>query len=104
MHKLSFPTWAVSQCDDRRYKIIRRLCLLQTEPYTMLVKDSEQKTGNDRYEGYNIDLIHSISKILGFNYSIRIVADGNYGSYSAKTQTWNGMIGELLSQVSFQLL
>ena len=72
---------------------------LQTEPYTMLVKDSEQKTGNDRYEGYNMDLINEISKILGFNYTIRIVEDGNYGSYDKKTETWNGMIGELLAQV-----
>ena len=74
-------------------------CFLQTEPYTMLVKDSEQKTGNDRYEGYNMDLIKEISKILGFNYTIRIVEDGNYGSYDKKTETWNGMIGELLAQV-----
>jgi ionotropic glutamate receptor len=51
-----------------------------------------------RYEGYNIDLIDEISKILGFNYSVQIVADGSYGSYNAKTDTWNGMIGELLSQ------
>lgn len=70
----------------------------------MLVKDSEQKTGNDRYEGYNIDLVHSISKILGFNYSIRIVADGAYGSFDKKTETWNGMIGELLTQVYSNLL
>jgi len=41
-----------------------------------------------RYEGYNIDLIEEISKILGFNYSIRIVADGAYGSYNSKTDTW----------------
>ena len=64
----------------------------------MLVKDSEQKTGNDRYEGYNLDMVESISQILGFNYTIRIVEDGNYGGYDSTTDTWNGMIGELLSQ------
>ena len=79
--------------------LVKVSCFLQTEPYTMLVKDSEQKTGNDRYEGYNMDLIKEISKILGFNYTIRIVEDGNYGSYDKKTETWNGMIGELLAQV-----
>ena len=46
-----------------------------------------------------MDLIKEISKILGFNYTIRIVEDGNYGSYDKKTETWNGMIGELLAQV-----
>ena len=70
----------------------------------MLVEDSEQKTGYDRYEGYNKDLIKEISKILGFNYSIRIVENGNYGSYDKKTETWNGMIGELLAQVKKLML
>ena len=67
----------------------------------MLVKDSEQKTGNDRYEGYNVDLVESIAQILGFNYTIRIVEDGKYGSYDKATDSWNGMIGELLSQVPY---
>jgi hypothetical protein len=44
---------------------------------------------DSRYEGYNIDLIDEISKILGFNYSIHIVADGAYGSYNPKTNTWD---------------
>ena len=40
------------------------------------------------------------SKILNFDYEIRIVADGNYGSMDKDTGQWNGMIGELLSQVN----
>ena len=43
--------------------------------------------------------INIISKILNFDYEIRIVADGNYGSMDKDTGQWNGMIGELLSQV-----
>ena len=31
----------------------------------MLKENSEALTGNDRYEGYNIDLIQAISEILG---------------------------------------
>ena len=73
----------------------------QTEPYTMLKEKSETLQGNDRYEGYNIDMMMEISKILGFNYTIRIVEDGAYGSRDNETDTWNGMIGELLSQVCF---
>ena len=69
----------------------------------MLVKDSEQKTGNDRFEGYSMDLIKAISEILGFNYTFRTVADGTYGSYDRETETWSGMIGELLSQAGFRL-
>ena len=55
--------------------------------------------GNNQYEGYNIDLLDEIAKILGFNYTIRLVADGSHGRLNKKTNTWNGMIGELLSQV-----
>ncbi|XP_045593286.1 glutamate receptor ionotropic, kainate 2 isoform X4 [Procambarus clarkii] len=68
------------------------------DPYTMLKETSEQMTGNDRYEGFCIDLIQEISELLGFNYTIRIAADGSHGKYDDKKKRWNGMIGELLDQ------
>ena len=70
----------------------------QNEPYTMIKDNIEQLSGNDRYEGYNIDLIDAIAKELKFNYTIQIVADSQYGK-KLDNGTWNGMIGELLSQV-----
>lgn len=49
-------------------------------------KDSAEKlTGNNQFEGYAIDLIHEISKILGFNYTFRLVPDGRYGSLNKMT-------------------
>lgn len=63
-------------------------------------KDSSEKlTGNAQFEGYAIDLIHEISRILGFNYSFRLVPDGRYGSFNKETKEWDGMIKELLEQV-----
>jgi len=38
---------------------------------------------------------------LEFNYSIKWVDDGAYGSKNKETGEWNGLIGELLSQVGF---
>ena len=64
----------------------------------MLKEDSETLVGNDRYEGFNVDLIEEISQILGFNYTIKLVADGNYGSYDKVKGEWSGMIGELQTQ------
>ena len=64
----------------------------------MLKEDSETLVGNDRYEGFNVDLIEEISQILGFNYTIKLVADWNYGSYDKVKGEWSGMIGELQSQ------
>ncbi|ROT63284.1 putative glutamate receptor ionotropic, kainate 2 [Penaeus vannamei] len=67
-------------------------------PYTMLRETSEQMTGNDRYEGFCVDLIHEISEIIGFNYTLKLADDSNHGKFDQKLQKWNGMIGELLDQ------
>lgn len=65
----------------------------------MLRETSEQMTGNDRYEGFCVDLIKEISEILGFNYTIKLSDDGKHGNFMKKLGRWNGMIGELLDQV-----
>ncbi|NXQ61378.1 GRIK3 protein, partial [Anthoscopus minutus] len=51
--------------------------------------------GNDRFEGYCIDLLKELAVILGFSYEIRLVEDGKYGAQDEKGQ-WNGMIKELI--------
>ena len=65
----------------------------------MYRENSDALFGNERYEGYNVDLIAEVARILGFNYTINIVADGNYGSYDEKNKTWNGMIGKVLGSL-----
>lgn len=55
-------------------------------PYCMRKQASQMLTGNDQFEGYAIDLINEISKILGFNYSIRLAPDGRYGSFNRETR------------------
>ncbi|XP_050700937.1 glutamate receptor ionotropic, kainate 2-like isoform X2 [Eriocheir sinensis] len=67
-------------------------------PYTMLRETSEPMTGNDRYEGFCVDLIKEISDILGFNYTLKIADDDKHGNFDKKLGRWNGMIGELLDQ------
>ena len=59
---------------------------------------SEQLVGNAQFEGYSVDLIHDISRILGFNYTIHLVQDNRYGSLNKVTKEWDGMIKELLEQ------
>ncbi len=58
---------------------------------------NERLTGNDRYEGFVVDLATEIASIVGFNFSIE-VTDG-YGSIDKETGEWNGMIRELLEEV-----
>ncbi|CDQ72280.1 unnamed protein product [Oncorhynchus mykiss] len=65
------------------------------EPYVMLKKSDKALVGNDRFEGFCIDLLKELASILGFTYEIRLVPDGKYGSQDDKGQ-WNGMIKELM--------
>ncbi|XP_076391789.1 kainate-type ionotropic glutamate receptor subunit 1D isoform X8 [Megachile rotundata] len=67
-------------------------------PYCMRKDSSEKLTGNAQFEGYSIDLIYEISRILGFNYTFHLVPDGRYGSYNKQTKEWDGMMKELLDQ------
>lgn len=65
----------------------------------MFRKSDTALFGNDRFEGYCIDLLKELAIILGFTYEIRLVEDGKYGAQDDKGQ-WNGMIKELIDHVS----
>nr|CAG4645346.1 EOG090X00ST [Lynceus sp. MCZ IZ 141354] len=69
-----------------------------SNPYTMLKESSEMLVGNDRFEGFGMDIVDEISKLLGFNYTVRLVADGKWGNIDQHTGEWNGMIRELLDK------
>uniref|UniRef100_A0A673MZS5 Glutamate receptor n=1 Tax=Sinocyclocheilus rhinocerous TaxID=307959 RepID=A0A673MZS5_9TELE len=65
------------------------------EPYVMLKKSDKALVGNDRFEGFCVDLLKELASILGFSYEIHLVPDGKYGFQDDKGQ-WNGMIKELM--------
>ena len=87
-----------------------------------MYRDSQKRlTGNDVFEGYAIDLIKEVAEILSktffdariwkeghfkilffaeFNYSFKWVDDHKYGKRNQESGEWNGMMGELLAQVS----
>ena len=67
-----------------------RLFDLQSDPYFMLKESSKSLSGNDRFEGFVVDVIDEVSKLLGFNYILQVVGDSNYGSYNPETGEWNG--------------
>ncbi|XP_052795006.1 glutamate receptor 2-like isoform X2 [Mya arenaria] len=66
------------------------------KPFCMLKRDYKVRVGNDKYEGFAVDLIQEVADMLKFNYEIYLVHDGKFGSKLADGN-WNGMIGELLS-------
>ncbi|KAM9849808.1 glutamate receptor 1a [Aulostomus maculatus] len=65
-------------------------------PYVMLKKNHEQHVGNEKYEGYIVELAAEIAKHVGYQYKLKIVADGKYGARDPETKMWNGMVGELV--------
>ena len=50
-------------------KSVKRDVSSQSPPYTMEKLDARdaQRVGNDRYEGFVVDLIHAVAEIVGFN-------------------------------------
>lgn len=66
----------------------------------MLKKNHEQLVGNDKYEGYIVELAAEIAKHVGYQYKLKLVSDGKYGARDPETKMWNGMVGELVYGVS----
>ncbi len=64
----------------------------------MLRQNHQELEGNDRYEGFCVDMLKELADILKFKYRIRLVGDGLYGVPGANG-TWTGMVGELISRV-----
>lgn len=66
-----------------------------------MLKDSAlQLAGNERFEGFGIDIIQELSHMLGFKYIFKLQEDGAYGTLNNVTGEWNGMIRELQDGVS----
>ena len=66
----------------------------------MLKEDPNgELTGNAKFEGYCVDLLEELAKILKFNYSIHLVGDGKYGAPEGPTKDWTGMVRELMDKV-----
>ncbi|XP_058801348.1 glutamate receptor ionotropic, kainate 2-like isoform X2 [Phymastichus coffea] len=72
------------------------ITILET-PYVML-RSKGNFSGNDRYEGFCIDLLKEIAHMVGFAYSIELVPDGKYGVYDYETGEWNGIVRQLMDK------
>ena len=59
----------------------------------------QEEDGKISYEGFCIDLLEQLAKMLRFTYKIYPSPDGQYGGIT-ENGIWNGMIGELVNKVS----
>lgn len=65
----------------------------------MMLKSPAGLTGNNRYEGFCIDLLKEIATMVGFEYRIELVPDGKYGVYDLESGEWNGIVRQLMDKV-----
>ncbi|KAM9310946.1 glutamate receptor 1 isoform 4-T4 [Gastrophryne carolinensis] len=65
-------------------------------PYVMYKKNADEFEGNDKFEGYCVELAQEIAKHVGFKYKLELVKDGKYGARDSDMKAWNGMVGELV--------
>ena len=59
---------------------------------------------NARFEGFCIDLLKEIAKMVGFEYRIELVPDSKYGVIDPVTGEWNGIVRQLIDKVSSESL
>ncbi|KAJ8408907.1 hypothetical protein AAFF_G00247250 [Aldrovandia affinis] len=94
---VSMPTY--SQASNETFGLQNRTYIVTTileSPYVMLKKNHEQLVGNDKYEGYCVELAAEIAKHVGYTYKLEIVSDRKYGARDFESKMWNGMVGELV--------
>lgn len=77
-------------------KTLRCSIPTNAEPYAMWKPDYLNRTGNDRIEGYCVDLLEELSIVLGFKFELVQAPNNAYGTI--KNGEWNGMIRELLDR------
>ncbi|KAH8353734.1 hypothetical protein KR084_013022 [Drosophila pseudotakahashii] len=52
--------------------------------------------GNERFEGYAVDLMYKLADICKFHFNFEPVRDNKYGSYDPVTDEWDGIIRQLI--------
>lgn len=60
-------------------------------------------SGNNRYEGFGVELIQRLAEKLGFNFTFHMHKDGNYGSFNSTSNISTGMVREIMEGVSKML-
>ncbi|XP_050735260.1 glutamate receptor ionotropic, kainate 2-like isoform X7 [Eriocheir sinensis] len=63
----------------------------------MMMRPGKNFTGNQRFYGFCVDLLHEISVHAGFDYIIEISPEGVYGAPNPVTGEWNGIVKQLMS-------
>ncbi|XP_064627645.1 glutamate receptor ionotropic, kainate 2-like isoform X3 [Lineus longissimus] len=64
-------------------------------PFVMLRDNHEELEGNDKFQGFCVEMLDAIANNVGFRYKLQLVQDGKYGVPDEYGE-WNGMVKELI--------
>ncbi|XP_053396125.1 glutamate receptor ionotropic, kainate 2-like isoform X3 [Mercenaria mercenaria] len=96
---INITVTVAQQVQDER-EMLRNMTLrvvtIYDPPY--VVNLTEPNEHGRMHEGFIIDLLDELSRILGFNYTIYEESKREYGSKVEATGKWNGMIGDLIER------
>ncbi|CAH0720303.1 unnamed protein product, partial [Brenthis ino] len=70
--------------------------IAENNPYIMKQQSTDRLSGNNRYEGFCIELIDRLAKFWKFNYTFIVQPDGLYGTLNKTTNQWDGMMRRLM--------
>ncbi|XP_056653004.1 glutamate receptor ionotropic, kainate 5 isoform X2 [Monodelphis domestica] len=66
-------------------------------PYVMRRPNFQSLSGNERFEGFCVDMLRELAELLRFRFRLRLVEDGLYGA-PEPNGSWTGMVGELINR------
>ncbi|XP_037925932.1 glutamate receptor ionotropic, kainate 2 isoform X1 [Hermetia illucens] len=70
----------------------------RTPSSTSSSSGNHSNQNNIGFEGFCIDLLKLIAKIVGFEYRLELVPDGKYGVFDYDTKEWNGIVRQLMDK------
>lgn len=77
-------------------EVMKRLdCPYKSNKLVLIWFQTQKLEGNDRFEGFAVDLMNAISQLLHFNVTYKVVADGRHGSMDLHGN-WDGAMQEVI--------
>uniref|UniRef100_A0A4D5R939 Glutamate receptor ionotropic, kainate 2 n=1 Tax=Scolopendra viridis TaxID=118503 RepID=A0A4D5R939_SCOVI len=85
------------QSEDYLRNLTVRITTIENKPFFSIKENQEQFQGNDRYEGFVVDMVHAMADREEFIPVIIPVKDKKYGDNNTGG-VWNGMVEALIKQ------
>ncbi|XP_052795001.1 glutamate receptor ionotropic, kainate 3-like isoform X2 [Mya arenaria] len=94
----SYSNILTSNSDIFADKVLRVTTLIEPPFIQWKNKTPEEglMMGNDKFEGFCIDLLEEIAKMLNFQYNLTLVPDKKFGSLKPAPRYWTGIIRQLV--------